>query len=138
MWKIRQHKGTGFLGFPIFINPSLGLYICGIDSGVRTSSFLHNLAEFFQVLEQKIRQFFSFEQKPKFFSSSSSKSRFCITLIDSVNTNSDLKENGPHHKCQRTENGSEDHGIAIENRSFSWIEKLERKAPDSTSNSRQF
>ena len=138
MWKIRQHKGTGFLGFPIFINPSLGLYICGIDSGVRISSFFITQPNFSKCWNRKFGNSSPIEKKPKFISSLSPRSRFCITLIDSVYTNSDHKENGPHRKCQRTENGSEDHGFAIENRSFSWIEKLERKAPDSTSNSRQF
>ena len=53
------------------------------------------------------------EQKPILSSSPPSRFRFCITLIDSVYTNSDHKENGPHRECSRAKNGSKVRGLAI-------------------------
>ena len=57
--EFRQQQGTGFLGFPVFINPSLGLYICDICSGFIVSRFLITKPKFSQVLEEKFRQFLS-------------------------------------------------------------------------------
>ena len=52
--EFRQQQGTGFLGLLVFVNPSLGLYICDICSGFRTNRKNPNLAEILPSVGRKI------------------------------------------------------------------------------------
>ena len=95
----RQPQGTGFLGLLVFVNPSLGLYICDVCSGFIFNRLLNIKAENSPKCWKKISASSLQEQKPILSSSPPSRFRFCITLSDSVYTNSDHKENGPHREC---------------------------------------
>ena len=113
-----QQQGTGFLGLLVFVNPSLGLYICDVCLGFIINHFQNNKAENSPKCWKKISATSLQEQKPILSSSLPSRFRFCITLIDSVYTNSDHKQNGPHRECSKTKNGSEVRGFAFNNSRF--------------------
>ena len=54
--EFRQQQGTGFLGLLVFINPSLGLYICDMCSGFRVNRFRITKPNFLPSVGRKFRQ----------------------------------------------------------------------------------